>query len=40
MLKCLSVDDEEIEMRDLEDEDEFNQADALNLDQQLKKCYE
>ena len=33
MLKCLTDDEEEIEMRDLDDEDDMQPADDLNLDQ-------
>jgi len=36
-VKILSSDDEEIEMRDLEDEDDLNQADTLNIAPETKE---
>jgi DNA-directed RNA polymerase subunit beta len=35
-VKILNAEDREIEMRDLEDEDEANQADKLSLDSETK----
>ena len=37
-VKILSGDEKEIEMRDLEDDDELQQADILNIDPETKKC--
>ena len=36
-VKILSSDDQEIEMRDLEDEDDVNQADTLNIAPESKE---
>jgi len=36
-VKILSGDDEEIEMRDLEDDDDLNQADTLNIAPETKE---
>jgi DNA-directed RNA polymerase subunit beta len=39
-VKILSSDDQEIEMRDLEDEEELNQADTLNIAPESKEATE
>ena len=36
MLKCCQVMNEEIEMRDLEDDEEIQQAESLNIDPERK----